>query len=197
MRCIMRPSRAGGGGHSRCTWARSSARIFGRDREGGSWAAFCCFCRSAFSAAAIRIHHTTLVIASHIHPATRQAIRPIALAATRRTTRRIMRRMISSIIRNGGPGDATSAPAYGQPTYRSPPPIGHGEPAQGYNQPSYGPRRVIKSDLNTTVARSTSMQVRRTATRRRTPWPATERFTRVASVAADPSECSRGHEARS
>jgi hypothetical protein len=56
---------------------------------------------------------------------------------------------------------------------------------------------VIKSDLNTTVARSTSMQVRRTATRRRTPWPATERFTRVASVAADPSECSRGHEARS
>jgi hypothetical protein len=39
----------------------------------------------------------------------------------------------------GGPGDATSEPAYGQPTYLSPPPVGHGEPAQGYDQPSYGP----------------------------------------------------------
>jgi hypothetical protein len=38
-----------------------------------------------------------------------------------------------------GPGDVTPASAYGQPTYLSPPPIGHGEPAQGYNQPSYGP----------------------------------------------------------
>jgi hypothetical protein len=39
----------------------------------------------------------------------------------------------------GGPEDATSAPTYGQPTYLSPPPIGHVEPAQGYDQPSYGP----------------------------------------------------------
>jgi hypothetical protein len=39
----------------------------------------------------------------------------------------------------GGPGDATSAPAYGQPTYLSVPPVGHGEPAQEDDPPSYGP----------------------------------------------------------
>jgi hypothetical protein len=44
------------------------------------------------------------------------------------------------------------------------------------------------------VARSTSMQNRRTATRRPTPWPATEHPTRVASVATDPSDA---HDSRS
>jgi hypothetical protein len=39
----------------------------------------------------------------------------------------------------GQPGYAPSAPAYGQPTYLSPPQLGHDEPAQGFYQPSYGP----------------------------------------------------------
>ena len=39
----------------------------------------------------------------------------------------------------GQPGYAPLAPAYGQPTYLSPPQLGHDEPVQGYDQPSYSP----------------------------------------------------------
>ena len=35
--------------------------------------------------------------------------------------------------------DATSAPAYGRPTYLTPPTVGEGEEAEGYHEPSYNP----------------------------------------------------------
>jgi hypothetical protein len=36
----------------------------------------------------------------------------------------------------GQPGYATSTPTYGRPTYLTPPSVGHGQPPQGYDQPT-------------------------------------------------------------
>jgi hypothetical protein len=189
MHCIMRPSRAGSGGHSSCTWARSSAQMFGRDREGGSWAAFCCFGRYPYPSydSGYRQPYPPGYWAGY------PADDPGSYAP-HYDPQGYAPHDQQHYQEYGGPGDATSAPAYGQPTYLSVPPVGHGEPAQGFDQPSYGPPSRDQSDLNTTVACSASMQVRRTATLLPTPWPATERSTRVASVAADPSDA---HDSRS
>lgn len=142
----------GGGGHSRCTWARFQRGCSGGTaRVVGSWAAFCCFYRSALSAAANRIHHTTQVIASHIHQATGQAIRPIALAATRSTTtRRIMRRMISSTIGNMvDRGTRHQRRLMGSQLTCHHPKSVMVNRRKATTSPPTVPRRMVKSNLNT------------------------------------------------